>query len=92
MVEDGAYAAFVARIMRAFTARASTDPETLPLMAQVHRDAETALWRAATACHDGGYSYAEIAARLGVSKQYVHQRISRQRELDGQSDHGASTA
>lgn len=82
MVEDSAYAAFVHRIMRSFIRRAGTDPESLPLLAAVARDADNAVWVAARACHDGGYSYAEIADRLGVTRQAVHQRIARQRELD----------
>jgi len=90
VVEDAEYAAFARRVMRSLGKRASGDPESLPLLAAVATDADAALTRAVVACHDGGYSYAEIAARLGCSRQAVFQRVSRYR--GEQTDHGSSTA
>jgi predicted DNA-binding protein YlxM (UPF0122 family) len=33
-------------------------------------------------CHNQGYSYGEIAAALGISRQAVQQRIDRQYSID----------
>jgi DNA-binding NarL/FixJ family response regulator len=88
--ETAEFAAFAHRIMRSLSARAGDDPEALTLLAQVAADADLALSAAVARCHDGGYSNAEIAARLGVSRQAVHQRITRYRA--GQTVQSASTA
>jgi IS30 family transposase len=38
-----------------------------------------------------GYSYGEIAARLGTTRQAVHQRLRRQRGIDDSAPIGAAT-
>ncbi len=81
-VETVDYAAFVRRVLRSFTVRASADPESLALLAAVAEDARVAVNTAARNCHAVGYSYAEIAARLGCTRQSVHERIARQGDPD----------
>ena len=81
-VEDADYAAFMRRGIRALVARASNDPETLALLADIAEEARQGVTTAARNCHARGYSLAEIAARLRCTKQSVHERLSRQGKPD----------
>lgn len=82
MVENRDYAGFALRILRAMNRRATDDVEALPLLAQIAHEADLALNRAVVGCHAQGFSTAEIGARLGISRQAVHQRIQRQADVD----------
>ena len=88
MVENTDYAGFVRRTLKAFVKRASDDPEALVLLKNVADEAADALNRAIVGCSDSGYSYGEIASRLGITRQAVQQRIERQRDLDARRDVG----
>lgn len=82
VVENKEYAAFALRILRAMNRRATDDVEALPLLAQIAAEADLALNRAIIGCHAEGFSTAEIGARLGITRQAVHQRIQRQGGID----------
>ena len=78
-IEAPEYAAFTRRIMRALARLAAEgDVEALPEIQAVITEAEEALAAAVRQLHDvQGYSWAEIAARLGMTKQAAHQRFAR---------------
>ena len=74
-VENGEYAAFAHRILTAYAHRiASGDLESLPLLTALATDIDTAIGQAVTGLHAFGYSWADIAARLGVTRQAAQQR------------------
>jgi hypothetical protein len=77
VVENSQYAQFARRIMRAFARRAGSDIDTLPDLAAIVQDADTCLRLAVASCRDEGYSWSEIAARLGTTKQAAQQRYGR---------------
>ncbi len=80
VVENDAYAAFVRRIIRAHARRVATgDVEALTDMLALSVDLDTAIADAVTGLRAFGYSWAEIAARLGVSKQAAQQRFGGER-------------
>jgi DNA-directed RNA polymerase specialized sigma24 family protein len=74
--ESAELASGVRRMLRAVSTRAAGDIEALPLLAEIARAADDALVSAIVAAQAGGYSYAEIAARLGTTRQAVHQRAT----------------
>lgn len=81
MVENEEYAAFVRRSIRGLGRRAGGDVEALVLLAGLSDEIEAALRTAVTTLHDGegivggvGFSYGEIASRLGVTRQAVQKR------------------
>ena len=66
---------FLSRMVRAFGRRVGgTDPQGLAAMAQVDADLAEAMERAVHALRDQGFSWSEIAAPLGISKQAAAQR------------------
>lgn len=74
-VENDAYLVFVARVIAAAGKRiASGDVEVLPDLAQLATDLETALITAVTGLREFGYSWEQIASRLGVTRQAAQQR------------------
>jgi hypothetical protein len=74
-VENDAFAAFGARVIAAAGRRvAAGDVDGLPDLAGLAADVDTALATAVTGLRKAGYSWAEIAARLGISRQAAHQR------------------
>jgi DNA-binding phage protein len=81
-VEDADYAAFMRRGLKAFIARASTDPAALALLAEVAEEARVGVTTGARGCHAEGFSLTEIAAALRCTKQSLHERISRQGNPD----------
>lgn len=85
MVENSEYAQFMRRAVRAFVRRAADDPDSLPLLAAIAEELDQAVNAGILAAHEGGFSTAEIAARLGITRQAVHQRILRQRRLGSKS-------
>ena len=76
VVENDEYAAFLRRIIRAYSRRVATgDIDALTEMAAVPADFDTAIRDAITRLRAGhGYSWAEIAVRLGITRQGAQQR------------------
>ena len=75
VVENDAYAAFAHRILTAYARRiAGGDLESLPLLTALSADIEDAIGQAITGLRAFGYSWADIAARLGVTRQAAQQR------------------
>ncbi len=79
IVSNDQFAAFVGRILRAYARRIATgDIEALTDMIrtahQIESDLENVIRDAAFSLHESGYSWTEIAARLGVSRQAVRKR------------------
>jgi hypothetical protein len=74
-VENDQYAAFVRRVVRAYSRRVATgDVEAITHMVALSRDLDTAIGHAIRGLRSFGYSWAEIAARLGITRQAAHQR------------------
>jgi hypothetical protein len=74
-VENSAYTAFCARIIRAAGRRiADGDVEALPDLARLADDLDQALTAAVHGLRRFGYSWAEIAARTGTTRQAAQQR------------------
>ncbi|HZN72690.1 MAG TPA: hypothetical protein VFC00_13560 [Micromonosporaceae bacterium] len=74
-VETQEYAAFARRVLRAYSRRvAGGDVEALRDLIALADDIETAIRTAVIGLREHNYSWAEIAARLGVTKQAAHQR------------------
>jgi hypothetical protein len=75
VVENDEYAAFVQRVLRAYSRRvASGDIEAITEMAAIAAEMDTAIRDAITGLRAHGYSWADIAARLGVTRQGAQQR------------------
>jgi hypothetical protein len=74
-VENDAYLVFVARIITAAGKRIATgDVEALPDLAQLAQELDAALITAVTGLREFGYSWEQIASRLGVTRQAAQQR------------------
>src|SRR4051812_17904128 len=74
-VENDAYLVFVARVIAAAGKRIATgDVEALPDLAQLSADLDSALITAVTGLREFGYSWEQIASRLGVTRQAAQQR------------------
>jgi len=74
-VENDEYAAFVHRVIRAYSRRvASGDIEAITYMAVTAREIDIAIRDAITGLRATGYSWADIAQRLGVTRQAAQQR------------------
>ena len=75
VVENDAYAAFTRRIVRAYARRVATgDIEALADMTSLAADIEAAIRVAVIGLRNFGYSWADIANRLGVTRQAAQQR------------------
>jgi hypothetical protein len=75
VVENDAYAAFAHRILTAYARRVATgDIDALTLMTALSADIDTAIHTAVTGLRNFGYSWAEIGARLGITRQAAQQR------------------
>ena len=75
VVENDEYAAFTRRVLAAYGRRVATgDVEALAPMLALSRSLDEAIGQAVTGLRQFGYSWAEIGARLGLTKQAVHQR------------------
>jgi len=77
VVENDEYAAFLRRVIRAYSRRIATgDIEALTGMAEIATEIDTAMREAITGLRTRhGYSWADIAARLGVTRQAAQQRF-----------------
>ena len=77
-VENDEYASFVRRVMRAHARRvAAGDVDALADMTGLVAELDEAITQAVTGLRESGYSWAEIAARLGVTRQAAQQRWGR---------------
>ncbi len=75
VVGNDAYAAFTRRILRAYVRRIGDgDVEALAGLTSLASEVDTAMQEAITGLRDFGYSWAEIGARLGVTRQAAQQR------------------
>jgi hypothetical protein len=75
VVENDEYAAFARRIMAAYGRRvAAGDVEALTHLIALGRDIDHATDQAVIGLRQHGYSWAEIAARIGVTRQAAQQR------------------
>jgi hypothetical protein len=75
VVENDQYAAFARRILRAYARRvAAGDIEAIAYMAALADETDRAIRCAITGLRGYGYSWAEIGARLGVTRQAAQQR------------------
>jgi len=74
-VENDEYAAFLRRVIRAYSRRvAAGDIEAIADMAATADEMDTAMRDAITGLRQIGYSWADIGLRLGVSRQAAQQR------------------
>ena len=75
VVENDEYAAFLRRVIAAYSRRvAAGDIEAIGAMAALADDLDHAIRQAITGLRACGYSWAEIAARLGITRQGAQQR------------------
>jgi hypothetical protein len=75
VTENDEYAAFARRVLRAWARRvAAGDIDAITDMAAAVGELEDAMRQAVAGLRDKGYSWAEIAARLGVTRQAAQQR------------------
>jgi hypothetical protein len=85
-VENDAYDAFVGRILRAYGRRvAAGDIEALAALSRVQAEVDAVVRVAVAGLHKTGYSWQDIADRLGVSKQAAHMRYGRDERLPSSS-------
>jgi hypothetical protein len=74
-VENDAYLVFVARVITAAGRRVATgDVEALPDLARPPADLDAALITAVQGLREFGYSWEQLASRLGVTLQAAQQR------------------
>jgi hypothetical protein len=75
VVENDEYAAFLRRVIRAYSRRvAAGDIEAITVMARLADDLEDATRQAITGLRTHGYSWADIAMRLSITRQGAQQR------------------
>ena len=76
VVENYDYAAFLRRVVRAYSRRvAAGDIEAVPDMVRLSNDVDAAIRDAITGLRaKHGYSWADIGLRLGVTRQAAQQR------------------
>jgi len=75
VVENDQYAAFLRRVIRAYSRRvAAGDIEAIGIMARLADDLDTAIRQAIHGLRACGYSWADIALRLGITRQGAQQR------------------
>lgn len=78
-VENDDYAAFTRRVLTAHGRRiAAGDIEGLADLAALSAQVDTAISTAISGLRTAGYSWAEIASRLGITRQAAHQRWGHQ--------------
>jgi hypothetical protein len=73
--ERRGYAAFVRRVLRAYSRRVGDgDVEALSLIVGLADELDAAMAEAVSGLRAHGYSWAEIGLRLGISRQAAQQR------------------
>jgi hypothetical protein len=77
-VKNDEYAAFVGRVIRGHARRvAAGDVDALADMTGLSAELDAAITQAVTGLRNIGYTWTEIAARLGVTRQAAQQRWGR---------------
>jgi ribosomal protein S20 len=77
-VENDNYARFVRRVMRAYARRvAAGDVDALAGMTGLAAELDEAISQAVIGLRGAGYSWADIAGRIGVTRQAAQQRWGR---------------
>jgi hypothetical protein len=75
VTENSEYAAFARRILRAYSRRVAIgDVESLAHLISLSADIDNAIQDAVNGLRASGYSWAEIGARLGITRQAAQQR------------------
>ena len=75
VVENDAYAGFARRIVRAYSRRIATgDVDGLADLVDLSCQVDTAIHQAVTGLRAFGYSWTEIACRLGITRQAAQKR------------------
>jgi hypothetical protein len=75
ITENDEYAAFLRRVIRAYSRRVATgDIDALTGMTTIAADLDQAIGQAVTGLRKAGYSWADIGARLGITRQAAQQR------------------
>lgn len=75
VVENDEYAAFLGRVIRAYSRRVSAgDIEAIADMTDLADEMSAAIQHAVTDLRGHGYSWADIARRLNVTRQAAQQR------------------
>jgi hypothetical protein len=75
VVENDEFAAFLRRVISAYSRRVATgDVEAISVMAGLADHLEEATRQAITGLRGFGYSWADIAMRLGITRQGAQQR------------------
>jgi hypothetical protein len=78
VTENSEYAAFARRILRAYSRRIATgDVESLTNLISLADDFNDAIQQAVNGLRATGYSWAEIGARLDITRQAAQQRWGR---------------
>ena len=94
VVENDEYAAFLRRVIRAYSRRVGCgDIEAITDMVRLADDLENATRQAINALNNFGYSWADIAMRLGITRQGAQQRwgdtLTTVTTPDGTRDNGS---
>lgn len=76
-IENSDYGRFAVRVIRGMARRAAGDPELLPALRDIAELVDGQMRVAVAQCRREGYSWAEIAERLGTSRQAAQQRYGR---------------
>jgi DNA-directed RNA polymerase specialized sigma24 family protein len=85
-VETSDFAAFTLRVIRAHSRRVGDgDIDCLVDLLAMSRELDAAIATAVTALHEFGYSWTEIADRLGTSRQNARQRWGRRPDEHGEA-------
>jgi hypothetical protein len=75
LVDNDEFAAFARRVLRAYARRIATgDIDALTHMTGLSAEIDTAIGQAVTGLRTIGYSWADIGARLGITRQAAQQR------------------
>jgi hypothetical protein len=75
VVENDEYAAFLRRVIAAYSRRvAAGDIEAITTMTALADELEEATRQAITGLRASGYSWADVALRLGITRQGAQQR------------------
>jgi hypothetical protein len=76
VIENDEYAAFARRVIRAYSRRVTAgDIDAITEMARLADELDIAIHHAVTGLRvHHGYSWADIAARLGITRQAAQQR------------------
>lgn len=78
VTETSEFAAFARRIVKAYARRVGDgDVEALPELLALSAEVDAAIVKSVAGLREAGYSWGEIAARLGTTRQAAQQRFGR---------------